>query len=300
MRMRDYFNPDSYITQLNLSQDIVSCDPVPLPDIAENSNYIFISYAHRDYRQVYADLAVMYHAGVRFWYDRGLAAGKNWETEAKKMIENPHCVGVIFFLSENLFLSESVNKEIDLVRGKESQARKNYFCVNLSSVQPSHILRNIMRMDDTTLDLAGLTMERIAVLANAFDDRMTYLRFSDPNHRKDLIAHIAAQFNVIEPHKPKKGILVNSRTNEEIPITEDTYFVGRMQRKCHYCVTDDSSVSVVHFSVISSPDKTMIMDFGATNGTYVNNTRIPGMTPVPLRDGDEIAFGNQLFVFRQI
>ena len=220
--MRDYFNPDSYITQLNLSDDIALCDPVPLPDSMGNKNYIFISYAHQDYKQVYADLAVMYHAGVRFWYDHGLVAGKDWEIEAKKMIENPHCVGVIFFLSENLFLSRSVNKEIDFVRGKELQSRKNYFCVNLTNVLPSHILRSIMRMDDTTLDLAGLNMERIAVLANAFDDKMTYLRFSDANHRKDLVDHIAMQFNVIEPHKQKRGILINSKNNKEILITEDT------------------------------------------------------------------------------
>jgi len=75
MDMRKYFNVDTYLTQLQASSGITGCDAVPVPDIGENQNYIFISYAHQDYKQVYEDLAVMYHAGVRFWYDRGLTAG---------------------------------------------------------------------------------------------------------------------------------------------------------------------------------------------------------------------------------
>ena len=240
----------------------------------------------------------MFHAGVRFWYDRGLVAGKNWDEEAKRIIENPHCVGVIFFLSENLFLSESVNKEIDLVRGNKEQSLKNYFCVNLSDMLPSRILRNIMRMDDSVLDLAGLDMERISVLANAFSDKMTYLRFSDSTHRKDLVDHISSQFNVMEILKQNRGYLLDKKTDQKIPITEDNFIVGRTRRKCHYCVEGDDSVSVVHFSILSSPKGNMIMDFGAINGTYINGKRIAGMTPVPIYDSDEIGFGGQTYVFK--
>lgn len=296
--MRKYFNTDAYISQLMASDSIVSCDPVPLPEISENQNYIFISYAHQDYKQVYSDLAVMYHAGARFWYDRGLPAGKNWDAEAKKMIENPRCVGVIFFLSENLFLSKSVNEEIDLVRGNEEQSRKNYFCVNLTNALPSRILRNIMRMDDDVLDKAGLDMGRISVLANAFSDKMTYLRFSDATHRKDLINHIAEQFNVMEPIKQERGYLVDKKANQKIPITEDNFVVGRKRRKCHHCVENDVNVSVVHFSILSTQGASMIMDFGAINGTYVNGKQIASMTPVQLHNLDEIQFGDQTYVFR--
>ena len=295
--MRSYFNVDNYISLLLSSDSITTCDAVPLPEISDNQNYIFISYSHRDYKQVYTDLAVMYHAGVRFWYDRGLAAGKDWDIEAKRIIESPHCVGVIFFLSENLFLSESVNKEIDLVRGNKEQSQKNYFCVNLTDVQPSRILRNIMRMDDVLLDSAGLDMERIGILAKAYSDKMTYLRFSDSTHRKDLIDQISMQFNVVEAFTQNRGYLVDKKTEHKIPITENNFIVGRARRKSHYSIEGDSYVSVVHFSIISSPKGSMIMDNGAENGTYVNKRRIPPMTYVPLNNLDEIAFGNQVFVF---
>lgn len=107
--MRDYFDVDQYVKKLEQSENIQDCETVPIPDIAENQNYIFISYSHKDYKKVYADLAFLYREGVHFWYDRGLSAGKNWDAEVKERIENPRCSGVIFYLSENMFLSRSVN-----------------------------------------------------------------------------------------------------------------------------------------------------------------------------------------------
>lgn len=297
--MRKYFNVDTYLTQLQASSGITGCDAVPVPDIGENQNYIFISYAHQDYKQVYEDLAVMYHAGVRFWYDRGLTAGKDWDAEAKRIIEDPHCVGVIFFLSNNLFLSKSVNQEIDIVRGNGGQPLKNYFCVNLANKAPSHILRNIMRMDDEVLDRAGLDMERIAVLAGAFSDKMTYLPFSDPSHRKDLVNQISAQFNVMDALQPQRGYLILQSTGERIPITEDAFVVGRTSRKCHYSVTDDHLLSVVHFSIYSDPRGCMILDYGSTTGTLLNGKRLAPMAICPLNDGDAISAGSQVFIYSQ-
>ena len=155
-----------------------------------------------------------------------------------------------------------------------------------------------MRMDDSVLDLAGLDMDRISVLANAFSDKMTYLRISDTNHRTDLVNHITNQFNVVESNQQERGYFIDKKTNHKVEITEDTFIVGKTRRKCHHCIEDDSNVSVVHFSILSSPKGNMIMDFGAMNGTYVNGRRIASMTPVPIYDLDEIDFGDQTYVFR--
>lgn len=295
--MRNYFNVDAYIKQLEQSSAIAQCDKVPLPDIAKNQNYLFISYAHQDYKKVYADLAVLYHAGVRFWYDRGLVAGKNWDAEVKNIIEDPRCSGVIFFLSENMFLSRSVNQEIDLIRGNGENPGKNYFCVNLSEVLPSHILRNIMRMDDSVLDNAGLDMERIGLLANTFSDKQTYLLFSEADHRKNLLNQITVQFDVVESGEKNRGYLTNKKTGDVISITEDSFFIGRTARKCHYCIQNDDTVSTVHVCIAFDKIGGLIMDMGAINGTSVNGNRIKSMAPVRLHDQDEIAIGNQIFVF---
>ena len=101
--MKQKFCAQEYKELLSTTTDILCCPKVPIPQINKDQNYIFISYAHSDFRQVYADLADMYEAGVRFWYDRGLSAGKKWNAEVKEKIEHPNCVGVIFYMSENLF-----------------------------------------------------------------------------------------------------------------------------------------------------------------------------------------------------
>ena len=104
---------------------------IPAYDSGKGENYVFVSYAHKDFKCVYSDLAFFsYNTNkkVRFWYDEGLRAGEDWFIEARKHMSQPNCVGVIFYLSENLLRSKSVFKEIELVKELE----KPYFTVTLS------------------------------------------------------------------------------------------------------------------------------------------------------------------------
>ena len=92
---------------------------LPAYDISGDKNYLFISYSHKDFAKVYHDLAVFLYNGdtkVRFWYDEGLPAGKNWAEEARKYIEHPRCVGAIFYLSDNLLASDAVLQEMEMIK----------------------------------------------------------------------------------------------------------------------------------------------------------------------------------------
>lgn len=185
-----------YKRNLQKSTSIDDCTKVPLPRIEENQNYIFISYSHLDYKKVYADLANMYSSGVRFWYDKGLSAGRNWDDEVKSKIENPNCVGVIFYMSENLFKSESANKEIRIAydaSANENKCNKNYFSVNLTGKSSAEIL-----MTAITSSNGSLTMEHINTLSAAFSDKATYIDYNSPEHMTDLISQIKLQFEVID------------------------------------------------------------------------------------------------------
>ena len=51
------FDITEYCNELLKSENISDCERVPVPAISEDQNYIFISYAHKDYKKVYADLA---------------------------------------------------------------------------------------------------------------------------------------------------------------------------------------------------------------------------------------------------
>ena len=53
---------------------------------------------------------------------------------------------------------------------------------------------------------------------------------------------------------------------------------------------DDTYVSQVHARVSRSGDELLVEDLGATNGTYVNRSKVTA--PTPLRAGDRLQVGN--------
>ena len=150
-------------------------------------NYVFISYSHRDFAKVYRDLsAFLYNSykKVRFWYDEGLPAGKNWAEEAKRYIEHPNCVGAVFYLSENLLNSSAVLQEIQMIE----KSGKPYVAVALDKEKfsASRILKD--RSD-----------KNFALLDKFFPDADTALIY-DEEYENILyrINKIEETFNVTE------------------------------------------------------------------------------------------------------
>ena len=58
-----------------------------------------------------------------------------------------------------------------------------------------------------------------------------------------------------------------------------------------------STVSRRHARVDIADGKVMVEDLGSKNGTYVNDRRVEGPTPVV--DGDQVRFGSLVFTFRR-
>lgn len=195
------FDVKAYIEQVECSKDIKDCTKVPNPVISNDQNYIFISYAHTDYKAVYKTLAFLYASGVRFWYDDRLTAGKDWEKEAKEKLRSPNCSGAIFFLSENLFLSKSViNVELPCILGVDEKGESlndikavNYFCVNITDKSPSDIIFDIM----PELRAQGHGTSWLKMLVTAFPDETTYVSSNEKNYVETLLRQIQDNFNVI-------------------------------------------------------------------------------------------------------
>lgn len=198
------FALNDYKNELLCSESIDTCSRVPIPKINDNENYIFISYSHKDYKYVFSDLADMYSSKVRFWYDKGLTAGKSWDDEVADIIEDSRCVGVVFYLSENFFLSDSIFREVQFVCEVK---RKNFFCVNLTT-------DNI----ESLIDRNVLENERKAFYHQHFQQKKTYLVYKSVDHYHELIEQIANQYNVVSnkiefENGIYHGALVNGRRN---------------------------------------------------------------------------------------
>lgn len=80
---------------------------------------------------------------------------------------------------------------------------------------------------------------------------------------------------------------------EEFSLTEQINSVGRTDD--NFILLSDPSISRNHSQIINEGMVYRLVDLGSSNGTRVNGK--PVRTPVALRSGDEIEFGNLRFVF---
>ena len=196
----DGFEIESYLQQVSDSAGIEECPKVPVPSIGKNQNYLFISYSHKDYKEVYSDLAHLYVRGVRFWYDKGLSVGRDWEQEVEEHIRHPNCCGIIFYLSTNMFLSNSVLKEIEFTQKRKNGSiifQKNYFCVNLHKGSISDVLFEAQSIQKQR-GLPLLDTKAVNLLTSTFSDNDTYIDACSSLHVEELIDQIKRQFDVTE------------------------------------------------------------------------------------------------------
>jgi len=83
---------------------------------------------------------------------------------------------------------------------------------------------------------------------------------------------------------------------------QETIYIGRADPENSYQPEVDLSedggaehgVSRRHAVIESSPEGVVIADNNSTNGTLLNNYRLPPELPYPLQNGDEVRFGQLL------
>jgi hypothetical protein len=74
-----------------------------------SGQYAIISYSHKNDEIVESELEMFKKNGIRFWYDEEMKAGtEGWNIQFQKMLDNPNCKGIIFFVSDDFLLSDSI------------------------------------------------------------------------------------------------------------------------------------------------------------------------------------------------
>lgn len=81
--------------------------------------YAFISYAHADSEEVYADITRLHGQGYRIWYDEGIEGGKDWADVIERRILG--CAFFVAFLSPKALQSNHVCDEINLALEEQKQ-----------------------------------------------------------------------------------------------------------------------------------------------------------------------------------
>ena len=107
--------------------------------------YIFISYAHRDKKIVYPEIARLNSLRYRIWYDEGITPGSEWSDEIGNALQR--CNTFIVFISPQSIASENVRKEIHFAIGE----KKLFLAIHIENTQLPPGLKLQMSMNQAIL-----------------------------------------------------------------------------------------------------------------------------------------------------
>ena len=153
--------------------------PAEAMPVSHRENYYFVSYSHKDYKEVLKDILRLEELGVNIWYDNEMHIGENWREIAQMYISKFQCSGVIFYLTENSISSPACNQEVEYVLTHN----KNFLSINKPldgcGIQSGYaMLKELVKR--------GLKCDE-SLLANferAFSDEVLYLGMDESAERK--------------------------------------------------------------------------------------------------------------------
>lgn len=98
------------------------------------------------------------------------------------------------------------------------------------------------------------------------------------------------------PQMTHEAVLVERRTDTPYPVNRPTIAIGRAEG--NEIKLDSERLSRKHAHIELRDDTFYVQDDNSGNGTFVNNVRIYGLTP--LRDGDVVRFADMEFTFKVV
>jgi predicted component of type VI protein secretion system len=96
---------------------------------------------------------------------------------------------------------------------------------------------------------------------------------------------------------PVLFVLEGEARTEQIPITGDSFVLGRNKSEVDHCFETDRGISRVHAEVIYNGSNYFIIDRGSAGGTFVNGERVASGQSFPIKTGDIIGLYKKKLVF---
>src|SRR6056297_2151617 len=108
-----------------------SADPLypPFPAYKGEQPYIFISYSHRDTKEIFTIIENWHSGGYNIWYDEGIDPGNEWPEEIAQALAG--CSQFVVFISPSAVASKNVRNEINYALNHS----KDFLAIHLEDTQ---------------------------------------------------------------------------------------------------------------------------------------------------------------------
>jgi len=103
----------------------------PIEAYSGSRPYLFLSYSHKNMREVFSVIKKLAESRYRFWYVEGIEPGNEWPEEVGRALTG--CQLFVVFMSPQAMESRNVRNEINLA----SSENKSIMVVNLQPVELS-------------------------------------------------------------------------------------------------------------------------------------------------------------------
>jgi len=98
-----------------------------------SEKYAIISYSHADVKDFKSEIEMFKNNGIRFWFDENMTAGTEaYDKQFRKMLDNPNCKGIIFFINDDFLLSRPCADEMKYFKDKyrtDDSQNSDKFCL---------------------------------------------------------------------------------------------------------------------------------------------------------------------------
>ncbi len=201
------FNKQNEIRKEIIKNNELESIPVFYLPNPVSKEYYFISYSHKNYKEVYLDLFELESVGFPFWYDRGIPAGNNWKDVAIKYLEPFDCKGVVFYISEEALVSDAINEEIKFTLENE----KPFIVIYLGND------KSLIDLIERLFKEKKINEDRYNFYLETFPEEVIYLKYQEPAAtKKEKIINNLPRQKLLSLLKDEEGNYYSNITSFDV------------------------------------------------------------------------------------
>ena len=209
--MKKVLNTEEKIKLIKKSKRLEDLKLEILP-ATDEYEYFFVSYSHKDYKDVFADIFRLKEQGIPIWYDKGrLPPGDEWPKVVERKIMNYACKGIIFYISEHTVEHpKQVERELEIAL----KSKKPFVSINL----PVCGIKEYKGRYFSVQGLVKIYNKPEGQLSKIFANSRIYLKYSDaPLDKSDELNKIREKSYAFDYEKKD--------STAEITATRDPYII---------------------------------------------------------------------------